>query len=155
MKLYEIKRNYQRYKNQFISSIKKNVKNWCVPLLIGIILIFNSIWTFASLVESYLALAIVFSIVFVLAGFLETFSFMVNRESIKGWWRDLAFCIMTLIVGVFIGKSRGIYANTFNLCRVCAFVPLHSIHRVGIALLDSLIAIKPVLWFKKEKWKLI
>ncbi|HPE84363.1 MAG TPA: hypothetical protein PLV43_11660 [Aequorivita sp.] len=26
---------------------------------------------------------------------------------------------------------------------------------LAIALLDSLIAIKPVLWFKKEKWKLI
>lgn len=80
-------------------NIAKSIKNWWVPLVIGILLVGTGIYTFLSPLKSYLALAIIFSITFLTSGLLEVAFSIANRETIKGWGWSLTFGILTTIVG--------------------------------------------------------
>ncbi|MGB1268692.1 MAG: HdeD family acid-resistance protein [Flavobacteriaceae bacterium] len=86
----------------FESTIKKTLKNWWVPLLTGILLIGTAIWTFASPLTSYLALAIIFSLSFLASGILEIYFSISNREHMSNWGWNLAFGVITALVGVIM-----------------------------------------------------
>ncbi len=88
---------------QFIDTqIRKDLKNWWAPLLIGVLLIVTAIWTFTSPMSSYLALSILFSISFLVSGILEIYFSIANKEAITNWGWNLAFGIITAIVGVMM-----------------------------------------------------
>lgn len=84
------------------SQIKKSLKNWWVPMLIGVLLVGTAIWTFVSPIESYLALSILFSVSFLMSGLLEIYFSVSNRKVISNWGWNLAFGIITAIVGVMM-----------------------------------------------------
>ncbi len=86
----------------FSNQIKKTGKNWWIPLLVGILLIITGIWTFTSPVSSYLALAIVFSIAFLTSGILEIYYSITNKDQISNWGWNLAFGILTAIIGILL-----------------------------------------------------
>lgn len=88
--------------NSIFKTVRSAVKNWWLPLIMGLIFILTSIWTFMSPNESYLALAIVFSISFLVSGFLEIVFSISNREVLQGWGWTLAFGILTVVVGVLL-----------------------------------------------------
>lgn len=84
------------------TQIKKNLKHWWAPLLIGILLIITAIWTFASPLASYLALSVLFSVSFLVSGILEIYFSISNKETISNWGWNLAFGIITAIVGIMM-----------------------------------------------------
>ncbi|WP_369047639.1 HdeD family acid-resistance protein [Tenacibaculum sp. UWU-22] len=113
--------------------IEKTVKNWWIPLVIGILLLITSIWTFASPSESYLALTIVFSITFLVAGVMEIYFAIANRHEISGWGWNLTFGILTLIVGFMLIRNPVI--STITLPLYVGFVLLfRSISSIGWAI---------------------
>jgi len=84
------------------NEVKQNLKNWWINLLIGLLLVVTGIWTFTSPLESYLALAILFSIAFLITGILEFYFAFSNRESMDNWGWHLAFGLMTALAGVLM-----------------------------------------------------
>ncbi len=116
-----------------IKTIGKSIKNWWVPLLIGIVLIITAFWTFMSPLESYLALAIVFSISFLVSGIMEIYFSIVNRDAIPNWGWSLAFGILTTIVGVMLVANPALTMVTLPL--YIGFVILfRSISAIGWAM---------------------
>lgn len=89
-------------RTSFIKRVSNTVKNWWIPLLIGLLFIFTGIWTFTSPVESYLALAIIFSVSFLVSGIMETYFAISNRKELDNWGWTLAFGILTLIIGLMM-----------------------------------------------------
>ncbi|MFV0566401.1 MAG: HdeD family acid-resistance protein [Flavobacteriaceae bacterium] len=120
-------------KTNIIKTIGRSIKNWWVPLLIGIVLIITSIWTFMSPLESYFALAIVFSISFLVSGIMEIYFSIANRDAIPNWGWNLAFGILTTIVGVMLIANPAVTMVTLPL--YIGFVVLfRSISAIGWAL---------------------
>ncbi|MCB0467885.1 MAG: DUF308 domain-containing protein, partial [Aequorivita sp.] len=68
----------------------------------GILLLVTGLWTLASPAESFLALAIFFSITFLTSGILEIYFSISNRHNIKNWGWNLSFGIVTAVVGILL-----------------------------------------------------
>lgn len=100
---------------QFTTNIKKTIKNWWAPIVIGILLTLTAIWTFTSPQESYLALSIIFSLSFLTAGIVDIIFSISNRENIKNWGWNLAFGIITAIMGVLMLINPAISMVTLPL----------------------------------------
>lgn len=83
-----------------LKSIKEAVKNWYIPLLVGLLFVLVSIVAFASPVSSLLALSIFFALTFLFGGFSEIVFSIVNRRQMDNWGWSLAFGIITFIVGL-------------------------------------------------------
>ena len=58
---------------RFFKAVRKTINNWYLPLLSGVILIAVGVWTFLNPADSYAALALIFSISFVVIGLFEVF----------------------------------------------------------------------------------
>lgn len=84
------------------SQITESLKNWWVLLLIGLLLAGTGFWTFTSPVKSYLTLAIIFSITFLLAGILESYFAISNRKAMDNWGWSLMFGIITALGGILM-----------------------------------------------------
>lgn len=83
-----------------LKSIKEAVKNWYIPLLVGLLFVLVSIVAFASPVSSLFALSIFFALTFLFGGFSEIVFSIVNRRQMDNWGWSLAFGIITFIVGL-------------------------------------------------------
>ncbi len=119
--------------DNIIKTIGKRVKNWWVPLVIGIVLLLTAFWTFMSPLESYLALAIVFSISFLVSGFMEIYFSIANKDVIPNWGWSLAFGILTTIVGMMLVANPALTMATLPL--YIGFVILfRSISAIGWAM---------------------
>ena len=65
--------------------IEKTIKRWYLMLLVGIIFVIMGIWTFATPLDSYAALAIVFALGFLINGITEIVFAIGNRDYNWGW----------------------------------------------------------------------
>ena len=83
-------------------TINKTINHWYIPLVVGIIFIATGIYTFVSPLESYAALAILFSISFIISGASEIAFSLLNKEVLNNWGWFLVLGILTLIVGVLL-----------------------------------------------------
>ena len=83
-------------------TINKTINHWYIPLVVGIIFIATGIYTFVSPLESYAALAILFSISFIISGVSEIAFSLLNKEVLNNWGWFLVLGILTLIVGVLL-----------------------------------------------------
>ncbi|MEH0156880.1 DUF308 domain-containing protein [Limibacter armeniacum] len=88
--------------NPFFKAVRKTVKYWYVPLIVGIIFIAAGIWTFTSQLEAYLALALIFSLSFIFSGVSEIVFSIANRTHLENWGWMLCFGIFTLIIGLLL-----------------------------------------------------
>lgn len=88
--------------NQFFKTVKNAINYWYVPLIIGLIFIGVGFWTFSSPLESYLALSIIFSISFFVAGLSEIIFAISKRNSVDNWGWTLVFGILTFMVGLLL-----------------------------------------------------
>ena len=75
---------------------------WWLMLIIGILSIACGIWVFRNPVESYFALAVYFSIMFIMYGIGEIVNAFAGRH-FRNWGWGLAIGILDLIIG--FGKS--------------------------------------------------
>ena len=83
-------------------TINKTINHWYILLVVGIIFIATGIYTFVSPLESYAALAILFSISFIISGASEIAFSLLNKEVLNNWGWFLVLGILTLIVGVLL-----------------------------------------------------
>ncbi|MFA6618297.1 MAG: HdeD family acid-resistance protein [Candidatus Neomarinimicrobiota bacterium] len=83
-----------------LKSIKEAIKNWYIPLLVGLFFVIVGIVAFASPASSFLALSILFALSFLFSGVSEIVFSIVNKEHMENWGWSLAFGIITFIVGL-------------------------------------------------------
>ncbi len=88
--------------NQLLSEARETVRQWWVPLIVGIFMLVAGIYTFINPEASYQALSIIFSIAFLMSGILEIVFAISNRKSMKGWGWTLALGILTTVLGVLL-----------------------------------------------------
>jgi uncharacterized membrane protein HdeD (DUF308 family) len=81
-----------------LTSAHQVVRRWYLPLVIGVILLILGVWTLFTPAKSYVALAIVFAIGFLINGILETYFAIVNKTN--GW--SLVLGILSLILGLML-----------------------------------------------------
>ncbi len=82
--------------------ISKSVKHWYVSLIIGLIFIVFGIYIFSVPLETYVTLAILFSVSFIFSGIMDIFFSVENRQNLKGWGWYLTGGIFTLAMGVYL-----------------------------------------------------
>ena len=86
----------------YFQIISSSVKHWYLPLIAGLIFIGVGIFSFMQPAESYVALAIVFSLAFLFHGIADIAFAITNREHMQGWGWDLAMGILTTLVGILL-----------------------------------------------------
>jgi len=85
-----------------ISQAVSIIKNWWVFSLSGILLIVGSIWVFFTPVESYVALAWLFSVLVLANGISYVYFSISNHKELEGWGWYLAGGIFEIILGVVL-----------------------------------------------------
>jgi uncharacterized membrane protein HdeD (DUF308 family) len=88
--------------NETIKSVKDTIKHWYLPLILGIIFIAVGIWSIMTPASTYLSLAILFSIAFLVVGILEIITSINFRKQLDGWGWTLASGILSSIIGVIL-----------------------------------------------------
>lgn len=88
--------------NFHLKTLTNTVKNWYMPLVVGIIFIIAGIYTFASPVSSYLALSIFFSLSFLFSGLFEVAFSISNRNEMENWGWMLIFGLLTFLFGLIM-----------------------------------------------------
>ncbi|MCM4167417.1 hypothetical protein KCTC52924_01088 [Arenibacter antarcticus] len=86
----------------FLKSIKKAIRHWYIPLLVGIFFVIVSIVAFTAPLSSLITLAILFAMSFLFGGISEIIFSLVNRDQLENWGWTLAFGIITFIVGILL-----------------------------------------------------
>lgn len=116
-----------------LKSLKKTIKHWYIPLLVGIFFIIVSGVSFTWPQSSLLALSLLFAISFLLGGFSEIVFSLANREQLDNWGWSLAFGIVTSIVGILLMLNPALSITT--LAFYIGFVVLfRSISTIGFAM---------------------
>ena len=98
-----------------ISKLKGTVKNWWVFLIVGILLIIGSIWIFRTPIESFISLAVIFSILILISGVFSIIFAFTNKEKIENWGLYLIGGILDVIVGFILLSYPGITILVFSL----------------------------------------
>jgi len=75
------------------------VKNWYIPLIVGILFISAGIFAFASPQATYYTLSLLFSTSFLIAGFFEVVFSIANRKYMDNWGWTLVFGLVTFFFG--------------------------------------------------------
>lgn len=99
----------------FLKTIKKTVKHWYVPAIIGVLLIVFGIYIFTTPLETYGTLTMLFSLSFLFSGIAETFFSVQNRKIIEGWGWYLTGGIFNSVIGLMLLSRPEISAFTLPL----------------------------------------
>ncbi|HJD87000.1 HdeD family acid-resistance protein [Empedobacter stercoris] len=99
----------------FLKTIKKTVKHWYVPAIIGGLLIVFGIYIFTTPLETYATLTMLFSLSFLFSGIAETFFSVQNRKIIEGWGWYLTGGIFNSVIGLMLLSRPEISAFTLPL----------------------------------------
>ncbi len=97
---------------KFFKRIKNAIKYWYFPLLLGLLFIGIGIWVFKTPLESYLTLAKLFSISFILYGLGEIIFSISNKDELENWGWMLSSGIFTLLVGILLVMNPAISVIT-------------------------------------------
>ncbi|MDD4657217.1 MAG: DUF308 domain-containing protein [Bacteroidales bacterium] len=96
----------------FLRTIKKAIKYWYIPLLVGLVFVIIGIIAFIAPLSSFATLAILFALSFLLGGVSEILFSISNREQLDNWGLSLAFGIITFIVGVLLLTNSALSMTT-------------------------------------------
>lgn len=99
----------------FLKTIKKTVKHWYVPAIIGVLLIVFGIYIFTTPLETYSTLTMLFSLSFLFSGIAETLFSVQNRKIIEGWGWYLTGGIFNSVIGLMLLSRPEISAFTLPL----------------------------------------
>lgn len=99
----------------FLKTIKKTVKHWYVPAIIGVLLIVFGIYIFTTPLETYATLTMLFSLSFLFSGIAETLFSVQNRKIIEGWGWYLTGGIFNTVIGLMLLSRPEISAFTLPL----------------------------------------
>lgn len=88
------------------------VKHWYIPLIFGILFIVCGIYVFATPLESYITLSVIFSLSFLFSGLTETFFALQNTKSLHGWGWYLVDGLLSLVIGIYLLANPGVSMAT-------------------------------------------
>lgn len=94
--------------NQIFKTVKSSVKHWYLSLIVGVLFILLGFWILKTPMESYLTLAILFSITFLVNGVFEIIFSISNKEQIDSWGWVLASGIIDLLFGIWLVSNPGL-----------------------------------------------
>ncbi|PWH85530.1 HdeD family acid-resistance protein [Brumimicrobium oceani] len=122
--------------NSIFKSLTNTVKNWYIPLIVGVLFIGAGIFTFASPISSYLALSLLFSTSFLVSGMFEVIFAISNRKSMDNWGWTLVFGLVTFFFGLSMTMQPA-----FSMFTLAVFVGITLLFR-SIAAISFAIEIK-------------
>jgi len=99
----------------FFKLIRNTVKHWYLPLLVGILFIGVGIYMFRTPAESYVTLAMIFSLLFIFSGFSDIIFSIANKDELEGWGWNLAGGVFNLIIGGVLVRHPEISLATLPL----------------------------------------
>lgn len=85
-----------------LKEVKRTVKNWWIFLILGIFLVICGFWVMMTPVESYITLAIFFSVMVFANGIFDIAFSISNSKILKGWGWHLAGGILETLLGVIL-----------------------------------------------------
>ncbi len=85
-----------------IQTVKNAIKYWWVSLLAGILFVLAGIWVLRTPLESYLALSVLFSLVFFISGIFEIVYATANSNQLKGWGWTFTGGIIDILLGTIL-----------------------------------------------------
>jgi uncharacterized membrane protein HdeD (DUF308 family) len=88
--------------HEFIKKVNSTVKHWYIPLIVGLLFIGLGLWTIFKPAESYLGLAILFTLTFIIGGLLEIVFAIMNKNELDHWGWELANGILSFVIGVIM-----------------------------------------------------
>jgi len=94
--------------NQLFKNIKNAVKHWYLSLIVGILFLLFGFWILKTPLESYLTLALLFGVVFLVNGVFEIIFSISNRKEIDNWGWILAGGIIDLLFGIVLASNVGL-----------------------------------------------
>lgn len=101
--------------NTTFKFIRNTVKNWYIPLIVGIIFVLTALYTFFQPMESYLALSIIFAFSFLISGSFETIFAISNSKELENWGWTLLFGLVNLTIGFILLSNPAISMVTLPL----------------------------------------
>ncbi|WP_299535554.1 HdeD family acid-resistance protein [Ulvibacterium sp.] len=120
-------------KNQILTTATKSIKYWYVPLIMGLIFLGTGIYTFMVPLESYLTLALLFGISFLVSGIMEVVFSIANRKHIENWGWSLVSGILSLAIGILLIMRPDISLLTLPIY-VGFWVFFRSIMAIGVSI---------------------
>ncbi|MCL6259857.1 DUF308 domain-containing protein [Aquiflexum sp. TKW24L] len=87
------------------SVLKKSrfmIKNWWLPLLVGVLFILVGAWTISTPVKSYMSLAIIFASFMFVSGIFQLIFSINNRNEIDDWGWHFAGAMFDFVVGAVL-----------------------------------------------------
>ena len=117
----------------FLKTIRTAVKQWYLPLIVGILLVILGFYVLATPVTSYLALSFVFSISFLFSGVMEIIFSLNNKNEIEGWGWYLAGGILNTLFGLLLLSNPAISLATLPFV-IGFFVMFKSVQYLSVAL---------------------
>ena len=100
---------------EIIKSIKNRIKNWWIPLIVGIIFILTGIYTLLNPDVSYITLSLIFSISFLFSGISEIIFSISNRKEMDNWGWVLAYGILSTVIGGVLINHPLISLEVFSI----------------------------------------
>lgn len=95
--------------------VENKLKYWYAPLILGILFIGLGILVLATPVATFLTIAVLFSIGFVISGIVEIVYSISNRRNLSNWGWYFAGGIMTFILGVLLSARPDFSALLLSL----------------------------------------
>ena len=83
-------------------TITRSVKNWYIPLIVGILMIAVGIYVFMVPLATYLTLTLLFCISFIIKGLLNIFFSIRNHKILQGWGWYLVGGLLLLAGGIIL-----------------------------------------------------
>ena len=117
----------------FLKSVRTAIKQWYLPLIVGIILIILGCYVISTPVTSFLALSFVFSISFLFSGIAEIIFSLNNKNELDGWGWYLTGGILNAIFGILLIMHPGISMATLPFI-IGFFVMFKSIQYLSLSL---------------------
>ena len=88
--------------SEIIKTVKSTIKHWYMPLIIGLMFVAVGLWTLFEPLTSYMGLAWLFIISFIVSGVLEIYFAIANKEELDHWGWELANGIFSLAIGIIM-----------------------------------------------------
>ena len=88
--------------NLNVNPVAGTAKYWYLPLITGIIFILIGVWVFRTPLASYITLAMLFSVTFLITGIIEIVYAIFNRKGIENWGWWLAGGLIDFVIGVLL-----------------------------------------------------
>ncbi len=85
-----------------LKSFTKTVKHWYFPLILGVLFIICGLYVFVSPAETYLTLALMFALSFLVWGLSDVFFSIDNRKLLRSWGWYFVGGLVSLLMGFYL-----------------------------------------------------